>query len=799
MHLRYLVAFTLALCMFSGTVPAQDTSSSAASNPTPSTKKRAAKKSASKPAAKTTGTKKKTTARRKKSRARSRRLSQVAAHRMNRTFVASADLKPMANQLILLHTPAAYAGVESWTQRHAASDAGALGYLVLGYARLQDRQYPQAISALKNAQPRAGELADYVEYFLGQAYAGSGDYASALQHLRDFDTRYPESLHSHEALIAFANASLNANQAADAIKALEANRTPTRADTELALGRAYIKNGQEMKGALILQHLYYTLPVAVEADAAQAELQKVPGVPQASLADRLTRADLLLKGKRYTDAAHDYRILVDAVSGDQRSQVLDNLAVALVKSGATREAQTWLDQIPPNAAGEIYGQKLFNDLEIARNANDDDRVNGYLAQLRERAPNSSWLQEGLFTAANMYMLKHDYDHAIDDYREIHQRFPQGPRGAYAHWRAAWLDLRQGRTDAALRQFREQVELYPTATEATAAMYWEGRLLEEKGDLAAARAWYAKLSDRYRNYYYAIMARERLRTIGVQTPAEDPLLARIHSGPEPDPSVADIDPPADDLRMEKAKLLENAGLIDFAVKELQAVPGCVSGNWASLQVARIYTDNNQPYRALQYLKRVIPSYTAQEIGTLPVAYWRVLFPRPYWPEVQRFAVENNLDPYLVASLIRQESEFNPGAVSYANAYGLMQLLPVTGKNVAKAVGMKHYNTAALLTPTTNIELGTRYFREMTDKLGMVEYALAAYNAGSDRVEDWRDSGHYRDIQEFVESIPFVQTRDYVQSIVRNAAIYRRLYGASASPAAAARTEAVAERAGTSANR
>jgi soluble lytic murein transglycosylase len=122
---------------------------------------------------------------------------------------------------------------------------------------------------------------------------------------------------------------------------------------------------------------------------------------------------------------------------------------------------------------------------------------------------------------------------------------------------------------------------------------------------------------------------------------------------------------------------------------------------------------------------------------------------------------------------------------------MQLLPVTGKTVAKSVGMKHYNTATLLTPNVNIELGTRYFRDMTDKLGIVEYALAAYNAGSDRVQDWRDTGHFRDIQEFVESIPFFQTRDYVQSIVRNAAIYRRLYGTGAAPVAP-KTEAVAEK-------
>ncbi|ABF41692.1 Lytic transglycosylase, catalytic [Candidatus Koribacter versatilis Ellin345] len=792
MHLRFFVLAVLALALLPGAVHAQDTTSSSDKSTTPTKKKTAAKKSTTaKSSSKSSTAKKKTTASTAHKKATSRKLSHTAALRMNKTFVASADLKPMATQLISMRTPAAYDGVEKWTALHSGTDAGALGYLVLGYSHLQDRKYPQAIAELKKAQPRAGELSDYVDFFLGQAYAGNADYESALVHLRDFNVKYAESLYAHDALIAFANACLNASHPSEAIKALEANRAPTKADTELALGRAYIKNGQEVKGGLILQHIYYTMPTSVEADAAEADMRKVPGLPAASLDDRLTRADLLLKGKQYTQAAADYRGLMDVVSGDRRSEVLANLAVSLMKSGATRDAQKYLDQIPATAAAEINGQKLYNEMMIARHNNDSDRVASYLSQLRQQASTSSFFQEALFEAGNMYMLQHDYDHSIDCYREIHERFPEGPRAAYAHWRASWFDLRQGRTDAALREFREQLEKYPSTTEVTAAMYWEARLLEEKGNLPAARAWYAKLSDRYRNYYYAILARERLRAIGVQNIADEPLLAKVKALPPLDPSQIDTTPPPDDLRMEKARLLENGGMIDFAVKELQAVPGAGSGNWASLQVARIYTDAGQPHRALQYLKKTVPSYTAQEIGTLPVAYWKALFPRPYWADVQRFAEENNLDPFLVAALIRQESEFNPGAVSYANAYGLMQLLPGTGKSMAKTVGMKKYNTAALLQPSTNIELGTRYFRDMSNKLGNVEYALAAYNAGSDRVADWRDSAHYRDIAEFVETIPFVQTRDYVQSIVRNAAIYRRLYSTNTAPTKSAST--VAEKA------
>jgi len=131
---------------------------------------------------------------------------------------------------------------------------------------------------------------------------------------------------------------------------------------------------------------------------------------------------------------------------------------------------------------------------------------------------------------------------------------------------------------------------------------------------------------------------------------------------------------------------------------------------------------------------------------------------------------------VASLIRQESEFNAGAISHANAVGLMQLLPKTGKTVAKQVKFKGYTAPQLYTPAVNLELGTRYFKDMVDKYnGQLEYALAAYNAGSDRVGDWLGQGHYRDAQEFVESIPFTETREYVQAILRNASVYRKLYG------------------------
>lgn len=131
--------------------------------------------------------------------------------------------------------------------------------------------------------------------------------------------------------------------------------------------------------------------------------------------------------------------------------------------------------------------------------------------------------------------------------------------------------------------------------------------------------------------------------------------------------------------------------------------------------------------------------------------------------------------LVAGLVRQESAFAPDAHSPANALGLMQLLPTTARRLAKQAKIR-YAHSRLLDPDYNVRLGTIYVAGLQRQFGTIESALAAYNAGEDRVALWTAGQNYREPAEFVESIPFTETRQYVQIVTRNADIYRRLYGA-----------------------
>ena len=707
---------------------------------------------------------------------------------MRQAFVASASLRPMAQQLLQDRTPTAYSGVESYARVHSKEDAGALAWLVLGYAHVLDRDYAKAIPPLSHAKLHAGDLGDYVDYYLGVSYLQTGHTAEALAALSDFAKNHPDSLLVRDSRLSYAQTLMAEGQAPDAASLLERNRMPVRADLELTLGRAYADAGQNAKAAEIFENIYYTMPAAYEADEAHAELQKLPNAPAPTFTQIKTRADALMNHHRYGEAADAYRTLLNEITRDpgnhERPAMLLALADALHRAGRNHEVKPVLASLAGESgegeinAPEINAHRLYLLGQVAFASNDNGEFYRTVEELRQSAPTSPWLEQALLSAANLHLVHHEYDQALDAYREAQQRFPSGARASYVHWKAAWLTFRQGRNEEAKKAFEEQITLYPNGGETPAALYWRARLAEEDNQPHMARAFYEKLSDRYRNFYYAELARQRVKHLPADAPDAIERYALLDRVPALDSSVkiAETEPPTDELHVQKAQLLGNGGLIDFAVRELRAAANADGATWVPAETALLYEETGHYDQAIEVMKRSAPNYFAVDIPDLPRKYWEALFPKPFWGDLKHSSEENGLDPYLVASLIRQESEFNPNAVSRANAVGLMQLLPKTGKLLAKEVKMKRYSASQLYTPAVNLQLGTRYFRGMVDKFGgSFEYALAAYNAGSDRVEEWLGEGKYRDPQEFVESIPFTETREYVQAILRNANVYKQIYG------------------------
>jgi soluble lytic murein transglycosylase len=228
------------------------------------------------------------------------------------------------------------------------------------------------------------------------------------------------------------------------------------------------------------------------------------------------------------------------------------------------------------------------------------------------------------------------------------------------------------------------------------------------------------------------------------------------------------------RWERAQALRGIALDEFAETELRAAHAVARLPRLLVEAARAANAAGRYWQSVSAGRQAVPQLEARSLQEVPEEIWRLIYPLPYAASLERYAARANVDPMLAAGIIRQESIFQRDAVSRAGAVGLMQILPVTGRQLARQLRVG-YARARLTEPEYNLRLGTVYLAQMIARHGSVERALAAYNAGPDRLVLWQAERTYEEPAEFVQSIPFTETREYVQIVLRNAELYRRLYG------------------------
>ena len=710
-----------------------------------------------------------------KTRRKPRSAKSIARSRkLQRAFVASSQLRPMAQELTTMRSPAAYAGVTAYAHAHTGEAASA-AYLALGHAYLLDHRYPEAAASFQKANDLGKTMDDYADFLAAQAFMEAGKLSEAESLLTPFATKYPESIFVPRLPAMIANLSIEQNDPGTALRVLHQHASDpiaNHADFQLALARASQMTGNVDEAARLYRHIFLTFPLSNEGQQAKTQLAVVGAAAPLTVAERRAHADALYAGGRYADAGEEYRALAnDSSASDPEAKNALLVAAASCDFKTKRLNKEEVDALP-DTADASGARRMYLAVEVARNRDDSNALETLVTQMEQRFQDSPWLAEALYTSANMYLLKKDYPQAIVYYTELATRFPTHRYAPSSHWKAAWLNYRLGNYSAAALLFDKQIALYAGGKEITAALYWRGRLYaDQEHQPAMAAAYYQTVSRTFEHYYYAQLSRDRLAELGSVSPADVAMLENIQR--EEIPALTD-DVPEDDEHVIKARLLANAGLNEYIPDEIKAADG--SEQWGAFAEAEIYSSDGETFRAMRVLKRALPFYTSAPIDTLPMGYWKILFPQQYWSAIEQDSVKNGLDPYMVASLIRQESEFNPTAISPANAFGLMQLLPSVGRSMAKEEGIHHFNEMELLNPETNIRLGTRYLKQTLDKFdGQPPYAFAAYNAGDSRVTDWQSIGKYHGMDEFVESIPFTETRDYVQAILRNESIYRELNG------------------------
>jgi soluble lytic murein transglycosylase len=701
----------------------------------------------------------------------SRRPTAQTIH-LTSAFKASEQLRPMAQQLAVTRSPSAYSGVENYARVHPGEGAAA-AYLALGHAYMLDHRFADASGMFRRASTSGTALDDYADYLGAQASVQGGHGTDAYALLDHFTERHPESLFKANAPVLLANAYLQQNDPQGALRVLLplADTAPSsHVDFRYSLGRAYQTSGDTSHAAAVYRSLYVNFPLSMEAGQARAQMQAM-NMPLSAV-ERKVHADQLFNAKRYSEAGDEYHAIERDSSGlsqaDHDALLIYEAACDMKRKRISRRDVERL----PNTSDDSAALKMYMLAEISRNDHDEATHDALIGQMVQRFPNSRWLEEALYSGGNMYLLKHDAKQATYHYSLLVKMFPNSTYAASAHWRTAWMNYRLHNYPEAARLMDEQIQGYSAGIEVPSALYWRGRIYEDERNFAQAANYYRALTASYINFYYASLARQRLNVLKAQAAATAPA-AVLSSVPKPVVPTLTGELPENEPHLIKARLLANAALNEYIGPEIQLSPA--SSQWGSLAQAEIFTSYGETTRALQAMKHSGISFFALPLDQVPTVYWKVLFPQPYWSDLATNSQKNGLDPYLVASLIRQESEFNAGVVSHANAWGLMQLLPSVGKSMAKKEGLKGFNTNQLLNPTVNLQLGTRNLRMVLDRFGgQQEYALAAYNAGDVPVRQWMAAGSYQDIAEFVESIPYTETREYVQAILRNREIYRALY-------------------------
>jgi soluble lytic murein transglycosylase len=518
------------------------------------------------------------------------------------------------------------------------------------------------------------------------------------------------------------------------------------------------------------RQVYREHALTVEAGQAEQAITRLGGWALASpadYADELARAETLFRARRWSSATSVYERLRTGGSSAERELVAIRLAAIDVLSGSAREARGARAELQrlASAPEPRAAEARFYLLGATRAAGLADEYVRLVREYVAAYPASPFAEEALNNLATHYIVNDEDAAAETVFLEMLDRFPTGHYAERASWRAGWWAYRMADYRRTIAIFERASANFPRSDYRPSWLYWSGRAYEALDEPVTATTRYRLAATDYLNTYYGRLAVRRLD-------------ARREAGPPP--SVKRVTAATDQSALppttDRITLLISLGLWREALNELQyaqRVWGDSPRIQATVALVQNRLGNLRP--AITTMRRAYPQFMAAGGEDLPLEILKVIFPVDYWPLLQRYAGARGLDPYLVAALVAQESTFDPVIRSSANAIGLMQIVPSTGRRYARTLGIRPFSTMRLTEPETNVRIGTSYFADLVAEFGGTHFALASYNAGESRVRRWRAERPGVSPEEFIDDIPFPETQNYVKRILGTAEDYRRLYG------------------------
>jgi soluble lytic murein transglycosylase len=662
----------------------------------------------------------------------------------------------------------------------------ALARLVRARIKLNANDFTGAAALLDtNIFRQKTTLADYALWMRGQALAQAGRSADAQKAYEQMVRDFPNSLHVREARLGWADAALQSGQALLLPAILDDLNEKNDGAALLLTARAFETQGNQAQAINFYRRVYFYAAGSAEAQEAEGKLTALASPLAAQTAEEaLARADRLYQIKNYAEAAKSYNEALTAFPNLFSAPLNFRRGVSLALAKKPDEAAAAFTLVPL-AAGEQKAESYYQLARAYAAAKNWLGAKQTAGEMTRNFPGSSWTPK---TIISLGMLARDASNKTDEsyfFNTALNLYPNALEVAQAQFELAWLQHDQKNFAVSSQMLTEHLARYANkdTTYRGRAGYWSARDSQRAGKIGEACVLYEAMTARYDANWYGYLAAQRLAALKAggqcrSAPgfAKDSTVMRAAANLKTVTVAPETSTAKEDERLQRADQLGVVGLFDWALDELneasKTAPGSPRVNMATARFYRQKDDNTSAFVALA---RTYPDYAQMEPEEMTQEEWDIFYPLSNWSDIKMWSQRRDLDPYQVAGLIRQESVFQARAKSGANAYGLMQLLIPTARTLAQK-----YNSATteiygetLFQPALNIELGTAYMRDQLDKYGRIEYMAAAYNAGPGRVVKWRATLPL-DIDEWVEAIPFKETKGYVQGITRNMLQYKRLY-------------------------
>lgn len=650
-----------------------------------------------------------------------------------------------------------------------------LGRSALG--GLEARRWEEAERLFREAADDLPLMADYAFFWIGESAAKREAWPAAADAFGRAVQARPDGILSAGARYQAAESLGRAGRAKEAREAYDAflDRNPNHPHAAKALlssARIAAESGQFAVTGERVRKIRVMFPLSPEEREAEILVRNLSasGIdPALGGSDRLARARRLFDQKRYPAAAEEFLSLLKDIPSDT---ALRFAARAQFARGRYSEAAGLFDRWVKRAStpearaeGRWWVMRAYGRMDRL------DRVDRVLAAFSDEEKEAVWYGRALILRGKLHLDEGNRETAKSSFRRATEEFPEDEMIEEALWFWGWAEYEAGAMDASRRAWKKLTAEFPRSALAGRAAYWSGRAAERRGDIAGAQGDYRRVV-RMGPSYYGFLAEERLkrRATADAIPAERGKTTLPRDvGPGEDRANAQIPERlngTDSIR--RARILLKLGLQGEARRELvRANRGCGG------EIRCVVAVNDLLIEAGDFRSAVLAFEGRSDPGSLPESARRQFFPRAYWEDLKRFADREEVDPYLVLAVVREESRFDPEAVSRAGALGLMQIMPQTGRQIIKQ--RREAGDPVLRRPDRNLDLGTWYLARLRQRYaGDVVLSLAGYNAGPGAVDRWVRRFGTVERDEFVERIPYRETREYVKRVLTSYAWYQSTY-------------------------